>query len=149
MRMTRQKRCIREVLTRCPKHPTANDVWVKASQVMPRVSLATVYRCLEQMADHGELLRVFPAVGPRRYDTNPVPHAHVTCTECGAVDDVHLPPEAATCLNQLSAAAQSTFDLQHLELSWTGICPDCRKRRREIARRDANDRSRPPWEETC
>ena len=129
MRMTRQKRCIREYLEQCYRHPTAEEVWIEVRERMPRISLATVYRRLEQMADEGELLRISPPVGPRRYDTRTHVHPHVICRYCGAVADVEIPADASACLERLTSTVRSPFRLDQLQLTWLGVCPQCRSRR--------------------
>ena len=52
LRMTKQRREVLAVILRDRDHPTANDVFLRAQDRMPTISLATVYNCLEALVNH-------------------------------------------------------------------------------------------------
>ncbi len=61
--------------------------WLKPAN--PSLSLGTVYRNLNLLADEGAIRRMaFPV---ERYDAKTMPHPHFCCDQCGAVYDLHLP----------------------------------------------------------
>ena len=91
MRYSHQReRIFRAVSERCD-HPTANMVYEQLKLEMPRLSLGTVYRNLNQLADAGRLKKIPLADGSCRFDKTRESHSHIVCEECGAVSDVHLP----------------------------------------------------------
>ena len=55
----------------------------------PKLSLGTVYRNLNQLADWGEITRMPFHV--ERYDADTSPHAHFCCDACGRVFDLPMP----------------------------------------------------------
>lgn len=52
-RLTPQRREVYEVLLAQRDHPSATEVFLRAKQRMPSISLATVYNCLETLVDCG------------------------------------------------------------------------------------------------
>ncbi len=52
-RLTPQRREVYEVLVAERDHPTATQVFLRAKQRMPSISLATVYNCLETLVECG------------------------------------------------------------------------------------------------
>lgn len=53
LRMTEQRKVIAAVLSDADDHPDAEGVYVRASEVDPKISLATVYRTLRLFAETG------------------------------------------------------------------------------------------------
>ena len=50
VRMTRQRRAVIEVLLQSYDHPTAAQIFERAKDILPGISLATVYNCIETLA---------------------------------------------------------------------------------------------------
>ena len=69
MRQTKQKRYIMEAFQNYHGHPTAEELYAVLSPKHPRLSLATVYRNLNQFADKGMINRVIIPNGPTRFDS--------------------------------------------------------------------------------
>ena len=87
---------------------------------LPRLSLGTVYRNLQQMAREGRLAELD---GPAaRYDAVTRPHTHFRCRACGALMDLETVPYDETL--DRSAAAQGYAVAGH-SLVFTGCCPRC------------------------
>ena len=67
-------------------HPDVESVQAAVTGQNPGISKTTVYRILEEFAQHG-LIRPFSTDGRRkRYDGNTKPHHHLICTDCGRVE---------------------------------------------------------------
>ena len=125
MRMTSQREIILEELRGTTSHPTADELYVRVKKRLPRISLATVYRNLERMAEEGMIQKIEVAGAQKRFDGNPEFHYHIRCARCGRVDDVHVEP-----LEELEALVSREGDLQGYRLlgyrlELVGICPDC------------------------
>lgn len=110
MRYSQKREIIKEAVVNNRIHPTAEEVYAIVHQTNPEISLGTVYRNLNQLADSGSILRLSVAGGPDRYDGTVKAHQHVCCTDCGKVMDFN-------------------FDIQTIESAvWeqTGVrCQDC------------------------
>lgn len=86
---------------------------------MPRLSLGTVYRNLQQMSKEGRVRELGGAVA--RYDADLRPHTHFSCRECGRVVDAPLAYDPA-----LDAAASADgWTVTGHSLVFHGICPAC------------------------
>lgn len=125
MRYSHQReRIFRAVSERCD-HPTANMVYEQLKLEMPRLSLGTVYRNLNQLADAGRLKKIPLADGSCRFDKTKAAHSHIVCDECGAVSDVHLPSFEAL---ETAIATETGYELRSYDVVLRGVCKDCRTR---------------------
>ena len=120
-RYSKQRELIYEAVRGTNEHPTAETVyhWLKPDN--PALSLGTVYRNLNQLADDGSLLRLpFPV---ERFDANTAPHPHFRCRVCGKVYDL----DAVTYDPSLDEAAEqrSGHRIERHELLFTGVCLNC------------------------
>ena len=123
-RLTAQRRVVAEVLSGDHVHLTADEVFTRAHQRLPEISLATVYNSLNELVAMGEVLEISAGDGPKRYDPNAtVAHHHLHCVICGALRDVH--PEGVDRL-ALAASQQQGFELLDVDIVFRGRCPDCR-----------------------
>ncbi|MGK0184441.1 MAG: Fe2+ or Zn2+ uptake regulation protein [Verrucomicrobiales bacterium] len=124
-RMTRQRREVYEVLMEERDHPTATEVFMRAKERMPTISLATVYNCLETMNLCGLVKKVNLDRAPSRYCANLKEHGHFYCEECGHVDDITLKsPSDFSSMWKLPRGAA----VDHFEVAIRGTCPGCVKK---------------------
>lgn len=121
-RMTRQRQVILEELRKVTSHPTADQLHQMVKHRLPGISIATVYRNLELLADEGKVLKLDVSGNQRRFDGTPEPHYHVRCSRCGRVDDVHIEPIAD--IEEMAADASGYQVMSHT-VEFTGICPEC------------------------
>jgi len=125
-RNTKQQNVILEALQNTDLHPTADELFIQVRKVLPRVSLATVYRNLAKMEVEGKL-RVFEHAGDqRRYDGNTENHIHARCRSCGKLVDVRVAQSDMAFLDELakrSVVAEVYIDSYNLEL--LGLCSEC------------------------
>jgi Fur family peroxide stress response transcriptional regulator len=125
-RFTAQRREVYDALMQ-RDHPTAVDVFLRVQKKLPGISLATVYNCLETLAECGLARAVNHDRQPSRYCANLEPHAHFFCEKCGAVADV---PHGALPPSQIDQAGMGWHlpagaVVTHREVAFTGLCPDC------------------------
>ena len=92
LRMTRQRQHIYRVLLEHRDHPTANDVFMRIKDMLPNLSLATVYTCLDAMVKHGIIRQVNFDRGPSRYCPNLAEHGHFHDALTGVIHDVAFRP---------------------------------------------------------
>lgn len=122
-RMTKQRKVILEELRKVTSHPTADEVYDMVRQRLPRISLGTVYRNLDVLAETGEILKLESAGSQKRFDGNPMPHAHVRCLRCGKVGDV-MGAEVSVSVEGASAPG---FSIASARVEFDGVCDMCQK----------------------
>ncbi len=122
-RETRQRRLIYEILRGTTSHPTAEWVYERAREELPKISLGTVYRNLGVLKAEG-LVRELRGVDRRaRFDADLSPHAHFICERCGAIRDVTPVPQVEwESLRQLVGC-----EVTRQEIEFWGLCPACRR----------------------
>ena len=98
MNYSQQRNCIMNIVVSNPVHPTAEQVYDIARRSYPKISLGTVYRNLNQLADHGILKKICSSYGSVRFDGRTDPHFHMICSCCEKVFDVEL--GEMMCLNE-------------------------------------------------
>ena len=117
-RLTPQRRQVYDVLLEKRDHPTATEVFIRAKQQMPTISLATVYNCLETLVDCGLAIQVNVEREATRYCANLEEHGHFICDNCAKVYDVPLTPRKA--ISPLKG-----FTVTRSEITLHGICAAC------------------------
>jgi Fur family peroxide stress response transcriptional regulator len=92
LRMTRQRQEIYRILLEQRNHPTANEVFMRAKDRLPNISLATVYNCLEALVQHGIIRQVNFERESSRYCPNLREHGHFHDAATGVIHDVDFKP---------------------------------------------------------
>lgn len=122
VRMTNQRKVILEELQKHVDHPTADEIYVEIRKVLPKVSLGTVYRNLDQMSALGTILKI-EGSGQKRFDPKPIPHPHFRCVKCGKIEDI----EEDISAPQINADSDffSKRKVSGFTLEFYGECEDC------------------------
>jgi len=142
IRMTEPRKVILEELRRVDTHPTADKVYEIVRRRLPRVSLATVYRNLEWLAQTGLIQKYESAGSQRRYDGNPHSHDHIRCVACGRLDDLVADPLAAV---EQRISGKTDYQIVGYRLEYLGICPSCQaSSARRMSRDDDDELDTPP-----
>ena len=122
-RITPQRRAVAEALAGEHVHLTAEEVHERAREVLPEVSLATVYKTLGELVAMGEVLELRIGTGPARYDPNArTPHHHLACTGCGSLLDVS--PSGVDGL-RLTPSQRHGHVIDDVDITFRGRCPRC------------------------
>lgn len=124
MKYSKQRELILKTLQENVIHPTADEIYAIARKEMPSLSLATVYRNLNQLAESGIIHRINGLDGSVHFDHNLCKHYHFICTECNKVYDVEydIAPDLAD-----KVLAETGLFVESVDISLKGICPDCKK----------------------
>jgi Fur family ferric uptake transcriptional regulator len=122
-RRSHQREVILAELAKLRTHPTADELCQIVRRRLPRVSLATVYRNLEVLAEQGLIARLELSGQQWRFDGRKDPHSHIRCVTCGAVADLDLTP-TPTPLPEVQRHTDYAVAGQHTEFA--GLCPACR-----------------------
>jgi Fur family ferric uptake transcriptional regulator len=128
LKLTKQRQIILEELQKVCSHPSADEVYALVRRRLPRISLGTVYRNLEVLAEAGLIQKLALAGSQKRFDGTVENHYHIRCLKCGRVDDVALElltlGEAANFLNGYQCVGH--------RLEFFGICPHCQEEQADI-----------------
>ena len=124
LRMTRQRRAILQAVRGSRVHPTADEVYAEVRYGLPRISLSTVYRNLEELAWRGLIRRVEVGGTQRRYDGDTNEHCHVRCLACGHVEDAKAD---GIDLADLAACRVPGYRVVGCAVEIVGYCPRCVK----------------------
>lgn len=122
LKYSRQRACIKEYLDSTYEHPTADTVYMNVRQQYPNISLGTVYRNLNLLAEIGEAKKITTPLGGDRFDGNVHPHYHFCCTSCGCVSDLDIQP-----MEQINEMARQQFNgkIEGHSMMFYGICNKC------------------------
>ena len=126
-RMTRQGKAILKVMRRFAReryHPTADEVYRAVKRELPRISLPTVYRNLERLAEQGEIRKLDIPNFAARFDGETKQHHHIRCVVCGRVDD--LPFKIRVRLPADAAVVEGYEVIGH-NAELLGVCRRCRR----------------------
>ena len=126
IRLTKQRQVILETLKSDYSHPTADEVYERVRQRIPKISLATVYRNLEILADIGLIQKLDPGRTQMRFDPNTQDHYHLTCMRCGRVEDVTGDISESPMKNIEKALGRLTkYGIFGHKLEFVGLCSTC------------------------
>jgi Fe2+ or Zn2+ uptake regulation protein len=120
-RLTPQRQRVYAVLLGQRDHPTAEEVFLRAKQRMPEISLATVYNSLDALVECGLVKQVNLDRAATRYCPNMQEHGHFYCERCGGVFDVHWPAGRGVG----PVAVPRGFKPAQVEISIRGLCAAC------------------------
>lgn len=105
------------------RHLTAQEIWVKARALQPRIGFATVHRGLIRLHELGAVLKIdVPGEASAVYEPSANAHAHFRCTACGVLSDLDyaVPPETVEELARRHGVA-----IEHETITFTGRCAAC------------------------
>lgn len=121
-RHTAQRAAIFRYLRSVKTHPTADEIFTQVREVLPDISLATVYKALEAFVEAGVARKLALGGGPARYDGRTDDHDHVRCLKCGMVRDVQGEHDSDLIRGFHS---DDGFEIIDYRLELIGFCPSC------------------------
>jgi Fur family peroxide stress response transcriptional regulator len=121
MRSTPQREVVYQVILAKRDHPTAEEIFARVKVLMPTISLATVYNCLDTLVQCGLIKQVNFVREPTRYCPNLHEHAHFHDEVTGEIHDVAIP---ADLTDRLRAVLPPGYSANHIDLSFRGSIKD-------------------------
>ncbi|KRF09309.1 Fur family transcriptional regulator [Arthrobacter sp. Soil782] len=123
LKVTAPRLAVLEALQQAP-HSSAEHLLLSVLPALPGTSAQAVYGVLAAFTEAGLVRRFDPpgtaALFECRVGDN---HHHLLCIRCGKVTDVDCVVGAAPCL---SPSDSSGFAVLSAEVTFNGICPQCR-----------------------
>ncbi|MBS5803178.1 MAG: transcriptional repressor [Brachyspira sp.] len=125
MNYSRQREIILDTLKSNVVHPTAEYIYSILQKENPKISLATLYRNLNQLAEHGIIKKIDGLEQSSHYDHNTHAHYHFICDNCKKVYDI-----SSAIAPELVERAETETDFQILghDIVFHGICKECKNR---------------------
>ncbi len=128
--LTKRGRVLLNELCEHNGHPTAEELYRRITDYMPKISLATVYRVLDALVQGGTVVRLDQASGglAHRYDADIRPHAHIRCVSCGKVwnADSWIPRVVQEFHPKKTPPG---FEIHGVRVSYVGLCGACQDER--------------------
>ena len=121
-RMTNQRMKILEYLKGVTSHPTAEQVYNEVVKDLPAITLATVYRNLNFLAENGEVLRL-EINKEYHFDADISKHQHCVCKSCWKVSDVFQPEISEMALKNVNCQG---FNPVGVNVIFYGTCDKCK-----------------------
>ena len=128
-RYSKKRQAILDCLRNTTSHPTDEWIYAQLKPEYPDLSLATVYRNLNQLKENGIIHSLGTVNGKERFDATVKEHTHAVCTKCGKTVDIFdakLPKEISE-----QAEKSTGFHFEHYEIRLTGMCDECRRVHKE------------------
>lgn len=119
---SKQREIIKQTIKNRKDHPTALAIFEDIRKIDKNISLATVYRNLNLLANNGELKRV--SVGDTdHFDPCTKTHHHFICENCGEIYDI----DATKDFEKLEHNFENKFNgkIKSIDLKITGVCENC------------------------
>jgi Fur family transcriptional regulator, ferric uptake regulator len=126
LRMTNQREIILLELMKSQRHLTADELYDIVKRVMPRISLATVYRNLEILSEAKMIGKLEISGRQKRFDYDPFDHDHIYCVACHRVDNLLMAHKELTA-EEFGAVAGYSVTGYRLEI--VGVCPECQRKK--------------------
>ena len=121
-RNTPQRAVILEELRKVTSHPTAVELYEMVRRRLPKISLGTVYRNLDLLAEMGTIRKVSLGGAEARFDGDTDRHEHIRCIRCGRLDDV---AGVAVELPDGETDKMGGYTVIGHRLEFVGVCPEC------------------------
>lgn len=119
---SRQREAIKEYLSQTKEHPTADTIYMNIREIYPNISLGTIYRNLNLLAEKGEIIKINGMNGSDHFDANTTPHYHFLCNECQKILDLEM--ESIDHINNIAGEGFSGKIEGHITYFY-GTCPEC------------------------
>ncbi len=109
-------------LKKLTTHPSADEIYEIVKKDLPRISLGTVYRNLETLAESGEIQKLECGGSVKRFDGNPENHYHIRCVKCQKIVDA--PMEVYENLEN-NIKNKTDFKIFGHRVEFLGLCAEC------------------------
>ena len=106
MRYSKQRELVMQTVQQLCDHPTAEEIYDKAAQECPNLSLGTVYRNLNSLVEAGRVRRV-----------------SIPCTVCGGVTDAEVDGKQV-----MELVKNQKGRVQDCAVVLLGVCEECCRR---------------------
>ncbi len=122
LRITRQRQVILDEFRKANTHLSADEVYNRVRQRIPKVSLGTIYRNLEILSEYGFIDKIELGGHQKMFDGNLEKHYHMRCLNCNKIVDV---PAQTIAVDTTEAERTGNFRVRDFRLELVGTCQGC------------------------
>lgn len=128
-RVTSQRRLLLDLLRRSEGHLDAEELYRRAKEHEPRISLSTVYRNLSLFKELGLIQEHHFAAEHHHYEVKGNrEHHHLVCLGCGRVIEFE---SKLTDKMQEQVSHDTGFEVISTTVNFEGYCDHCRSKKQE------------------
>ena len=127
MNYSKQGEQIYETLLNNVVHPSAEYIYDILRHANSNISLATVYRNLNKMAQIGRIKKINGLEDRAHFDHNTFEHYHFICRKCGRIYDI--PCDIAPDIIK-KAQEETGFKIESHDIVFNGVCRECSENER-------------------
>lgn len=122
-RITNQKQLILDYLITAKTHPSAEEIFYEVKKYLPRISLGTIYRNLENFVQK-KIIKEIPGE-IKRFDADLSIHHHFICKSCKNVFDLN---NFSLDINDIENKTREIGFFDDYKFLIYGICKKCNKK---------------------
>lgn len=127
MNYSRQREVVQDIVKQSCDHPTAEQIYHRAKEILPSIGMATVYRNLNTLAEGGYIRRISLPGETDRFDSAMADHDHAVCVHCGKIFDVYPADADKTAPVLTRGHMPEGFVPVESSVIVYGYCSDCRE----------------------
>ena len=122
--MTPQRAVILETIAHKGGHLSAQEVYIEASERLPGLNIATIYRTLDSLHSAGLIDLLSSGSKPVHFSLRDPsnPHGHLVCRKCESIFEID-PAFIDRIAREVRHKSGFVIDAHHLTL--TGLCEMC------------------------
>ena len=124
MNYSRQREVILKTLKENVVHPTADYLYGILREIEPNISMATLYRNLNQLAEKGIIKKIDGLEPSSHFDHNTHEHFHFICDKCKRVFDVSVDVDPDVVQRTKN---ETGFDVKGYDIALLGLCNECKQ----------------------
>jgi len=126
LRATGSRALILDIIRNGEGHPDADEIYRRARQKIPHISLSTVYRNLQRFKEQGLIEEFHFDENHHHYEVKPsAEHHHLVCLGCGKVIEFDYPLSRQITK---SVPAARGFKVEKSEVHLSGYCFACQQK---------------------
>ena len=123
-RFTPKRALIYEIIHKSGGHLPADEIYLRAKEVDPHISLSTVYRTLNILKDLGLVRELHLDEEHHHYElVEGTAHYHLICARCGKIEEFNS--ELVERLKE-ELERERGFEIKSAHIDFIGLCLECR-----------------------
>lgn len=119
IRVSHQRLLILDYLSRNHKHPSAETIFTDLKKIDPVISQATVYNTLKIFTGKNIVKELDFNLTSKRYEFAKDCHSHFICENCGKIIDLKD-------TNDYKIDELADYEIKSVDITYRGLCPDCK-----------------------
>lgn len=128
MKYSHQREMILQTVRDEKTHLTAQEVYELVRKRLPNISLGTVYRNLNALAEFGLIRKIEMPQSSDQFDFTLTPHSHLYCINCNKVYDINT-----TSIEEMKhiIEEENGYTITSCNIVLEGLCKDCQVEKKE------------------